>query len=47
MKYHQECSNLILIMSFYLLTSELLVNINSGFPLWGKEVQLIFPNYGK
>lgn len=36
MKYHQEYSPLILIMSFYLLTRELLVNINNGFPLMGK-----------
>lgn len=47
MKYHQECSNLILIMSFYLLTKELLVNINNGFPLWEKKLQLTFPSYGK
>lgn len=47
MKYHQECSNLILIMSFYLLTRELLVNINNGFPLWEKKVQLTFLSYRK
>lgn len=47
MKDHQECSNLILIMSFYLLTRELLVNINNGFPLWEKKVQLTFLSYGK
>lgn len=47
MKYHQEYSNLILITSLYLLTRELLVNINNGFPLWEKKVQLTFPNYEK
>ena len=47
MKYHQEYGNLILIMSLYLLTRELLVNINNGFPLWEKKVQLTFLNYKK
>lgn len=47
MKYHQEYSNLILITSLYLLTRELLVNINNGFPPWEKKVQLTFPNYEK
>lgn len=47
MKYHQEYDNLILIMNLYLLTRELLVNINNRFPLWEKKVQLTFPQYKK
>lgn len=47
MKYHQEYSNLIPIMSLYLLTRELLVNINKGFPPWEKKVQLTISDYEK
>jgi len=46
-KYHHEHSNLILIASLYLLTRELLVNINNGFPPWKKKVELTLPIYEK